>query len=39
MSVTKAYEEVIDFIAAGSSSRAVAEFLPSEVVKARVAEL
>ena len=39
MSVTKAYEEVIDFIAAGSSSRALAEFLPSEVVKARVAEL
>jgi len=39
MSVPKAYEEVIDFIAQGSSPRAVAEFRPSEAARARVAEL
>jgi hypothetical protein len=39
MTVPKAYEEVIDFIAAGSSPRAVADFRPSEPARARVAEL
>ena len=38
MTVTKAYEEVIDFIAA-SSPRAVADFRPSEEARARVAGL
>ncbi len=37
--MSKAYEEVIDFIARGSSPRAVADFCPSQEVKARVAEL
>ena len=39
MIMTKAYEEVVDFIAAGSSPRAVIDFRPSEAAKARVAEL
>ena len=39
MSVTKAYEEVIDFIAAGSSPAAVAAFRPSEASRADVADL
>jgi len=39
MTVTKAYEEVIDFIAAGSSPRAVIDFRPSEAAKMRVVEL
>lgn len=37
--MSKAYEEVIDFIAQGSSPRAVADFRPSEQAKARVADL
>ena len=39
MSVTKAYEEVVDFIAAGSSPASVAAFRPSEAARARVAAL
>ncbi|MBU4270860.1 MAG: hypothetical protein KKE86_00920 [Planctomycetes bacterium] len=40
MSVTtRAYEEVIDFIAAGSDSIGVVEFHPSEAARRRVAEL
>ena len=39
MPVTKAYEEVIDFIAAGTSPREVAEYRPSEEVRNRVADL
>ena len=39
MSMTRAYEEIIDFIAAGTSPRDVVAFRPSEVVKARVADL
>lgn len=39
MSQTRAYEEVIDFIAAGSSPGKVVAFRPSETVKARVADL
>lgn len=35
----KAYDEVIDFIAAGSSPRSIADFRPSDATKARVAEL
>ena len=39
MTTTKAYEEVIDFIAAGSSPRTIADFRPSPETKMRVAEL
>ena len=39
MIATKAYEEIIDFIAAGSSPSNVAAFRPSEAARARVAEL
>ncbi len=39
MPVTRAYEEVIDFIAAGTSPREVAEYRPSDQARARVAEL
>ncbi len=39
MSVSKAYEEVIDFIAAGSSPSAVVSFRPSEEARARVYDL
>lgn len=35
MSVTKAYEEVVDFIAAGSSPASVVAFRPSEAARAR----
>jgi len=38
MRVTKAYEEVVDFIAAESPSKVIA-FRPSESSKARVADL
>lgn len=39
MSVTKAYEEVINFIASGSSPAEVVAFPPSEAARARVYEL
>jgi hypothetical protein len=39
MPMTRAYEEIIDFIAAGTSPRDVATFQPSEAAKARVADL
>ncbi len=39
MAVTKAYEEVIDFIAAGNTPEAVVAFRPSEATRARVADL
>ena len=39
MTVPKAYEEVIDFIAQVSSPRGVADFRPSEATRQRVAEL
>src|SRR6266446_5776778 len=39
MTITKAYEEIVDFIAAGSSPQSVSEFHPSEEAKARVVEL
>jgi hypothetical protein len=37
--MTQVYEEVIDFIAAGASSDAVAAFRPSDAAKTRVADL
>ena len=39
MSVPKAYEEVVDFIAAGSSPASVVAFRPSEAARARVSAL
>lgn len=39
MAVARAYEEIIDFIAGGTSSREVADYRPSEEVRGRVAEL
>jgi hypothetical protein len=39
MMVTQAYEEIIDFIAAGTTPGSVASFRPSEKAKERVAEL
>lgn len=35
----QAYEEIIDFIAAGTSPKGVVAFQPSEAAKARVADL
>lgn len=37
--MVRAYEEVIDFIAAGQLSESVAHFVPSEASKQRVAYL
>jgi phage-related minor tail protein len=37
--MTRAYEEIIDFIAAGTTPSEVAAFRPSEEAKARVADL
>jgi hypothetical protein len=37
--MTRAYEEVIEFIAAGSDPRRVADFQPSETARARVQDL
>ena len=39
MSTERAYEEIIEFIAAGPTSRNVVAFRPSEAVRARVAAL
>lgn len=39
MIVTPAYEEIIDFIASGTTPGSVVSFRPSELVKARVAQL
>jgi hypothetical protein len=39
MSIARAYEEVIEFIAAGTSPDDVAAFRPSEATRQRVAEL
>lgn len=39
MSILKAYEEVIEFIAAGTSPGSVIRFQPSEAVRERVADL
>src|SRR3984893_15574883 len=39
MSATKSYEEIIDFIAAGTTPEAVGAFRPSESVQQRVEEV
>ena len=39
MSGTKSYEEIIDFIASGTTPETVLAFRPSEGVQERVAEL
>src|SRR5438046_2133971 len=39
MSRTRAYEEVIDFIAAGASPREIVAYRPSQEARARVADL
>ncbi len=39
MSATKSYDEIIDFIAAGTTPEAVAAFRPSESVQQRVTGL
>jgi hypothetical protein len=39
MSAAKSYDEVIDFIAAGTTPEAVVAFRPSDSVQQRVAEL
>jgi hypothetical protein len=39
MSTTKSYEEIINFIAAGSTPEAVVAFHPSDGVQQRVVEL
>jgi hypothetical protein len=39
MNTVKAYEEVVDFIAAGTTPRNVVEFRPSEESQARVSDL
>ena len=37
--MTRAYEELVDFIAAGASPRDVVAYQPSEAARARVADL
>jgi hypothetical protein len=39
MSSVRAYEEIVDFIAAGTTPDAVAHFRPSEATRQRVADL
>jgi hypothetical protein len=39
MNTAKSYDEIIDFIAAGTTPEAVVAFRPSESVQRRVAEL
>lgn len=39
MSMTRAYEEIIDFIVAGTTPSEIVAFQPSEEAKARVADL
>ncbi|MGH7450589.1 MAG: hypothetical protein ACRENG_04555 [bacterium] len=39
MNTMKAYEEIIDFIAAGTTPHRVIAYQPSEAAKARVADL
>lgn len=39
MAVTRAYDEIIDFIATGTSPEAVADYRPSVETRARVADL
>jgi len=39
MNATKSYDEIIDFIAAGTTPESVLAFRPSQTVQERVAEL
>jgi hypothetical protein len=39
MAISKAYEEVIDFIAEGTTPNSIIAFQPSETAKQRVADL
>jgi len=39
MAITRAYEEIVEFIAAGTSPRGVAQYHPSAEARARVADL
>lgn len=39
MNATKSYEEIIDFIAGGTTPESVVAFRPSDAVRQRVAEL
>ena len=39
MNTIKAYEEIVDFIAAGTTPQNVIDFRPSEAVQARVEDL
>ena len=39
MSVSPAYREIVDFIAAGTTPQALAAFHPSQATKERVADL
>jgi hypothetical protein len=39
MSISRAYEEIVDFVAAGTSPSGVIDFHPSAAAKARVTEL
>ena len=39
MGLTKSYEEIVDFIAAGTTPETVLAFRPSDSVQQRVAEL
>ena len=39
MSATKSYDEIIDFIAAGTTPEAIIAFRPSDEVERRIAEL
>jgi hypothetical protein len=39
MAITKAYDEIIDFIAQGNDPHSVSAYQPSEAVKERVYEL
>lgn len=39
MNTVKAYEEIIDFIAAGTTPQNVIDFRPSEAAQARVEDL
>lgn len=39
MSLSQAYDEILDFLAAGTTAEAIAQFRPSEEAQSRVTEL
>jgi hypothetical protein len=39
MTLTQAYDEILDFLAAGTTAESIANFRPSEKAQARVREL